>query len=123
MNEKKNESQSPDSEHDKVLQLIDGATGVIPEIAKEIEKQRLIAADGDFDIEERLEAYEDIFDSEVGDTALVRARNIEREVGLRQIYLKFEGGNPSGTQKDRIAFAQSMDALRRRFEAITVATC
>jgi threonine synthase len=123
MNEKKNEIQSPDAGHDKVLQLIDGATGVIPEIAKEIEKQRLIAADGNYDIEERLEAYEDIFDSEVGDTALVRARNIEREVGLRQIYLKFEGGNPSGTQKDRIAFAQAMDALRRRFEAITVATC
>ena len=52
-----------------------------------------------------------------------RARNIEREVGLRQIYLKFEGDNPSGTQKDRIAFAQVMDALRRGFDAITVATC
>ena len=123
MNEKKDETPSPDSGHEKVLQLIDGATGVIPEIAKEIEKQRLIAADRDYDIEERLEAYEDIFDSEVGDTALVRARNIEREVGLRQIYLKFEGGNPSGTQKDRIAFAQAMDAMRRGFDAITVATC
>jgi threonine synthase len=70
-----------------------------------------------------LEAYEDIVDSEVGDTTLSRARNIEREVGLRQIYLKFEGGNPTGTQKDRIAFAQAMDALRRGFDAITVATC
>jgi threonine synthase len=74
-------------------------------------------------LEERLEAYEDISDSEVGDTSLVRARNIEREVGLRQIYLKFEGGNPTGTQKDRIAFAQAMDALRRGFDTITVATC
>jgi threonine synthase len=27
--------------------------------------------------------------------------------------LKFEGGNPTGTQKDRVAFAQAMDALRR----------
>ena len=44
-------------------------------------------------------------------------------MGLRQIYLKFEGGNPSGTQKDRIAFAQAMDAMRRGFDAITVATC
>jgi len=44
-------------------------------------------------------------------------------VGLRQIYLKFEGGNPTGTQKDRIAFAQAYDALRRGFEAVTVATC
>jgi threonine synthase len=62
-------------------------------------------------------------DSEVGDTTLVRARNVEREMGLRQIYLKFEGGNPTGTQKDRIAFAQVMDAMRRGFDAITVATC
>jgi threonine synthase len=61
----------------------------------------------------RLETSLNIIDSEVGDTAMVRARNIEREKGLRQIYLKFEGGNPSGTRKDRIAFAQAMDALRR----------
>jgi threonine synthase len=62
-------------------------------------------------------------ESEVGDTALSRARNLERETGLRQIYLKFEGGNPTGTQKDRIAFAQALDALRRGFDAITVASC
>ena len=74
-------------------------------------------------LEERLEAFEDIIDSEVGDTALVRARHIERETGLRQIYLKFEGGNPTGTQKDRIAFAQCQDALRRGFDTISVATC
>ena len=67
----------------------------------------------DTSLEERLEAFEDIIDSEVGDTNLTRARNIERGTGLRQLYLKFDGGNPTGTQKDRIAFAQSMDALRR----------
>jgi threonine synthase len=33
------------------------------------------------------------------------------------------GGNPTGTQKDRIAFAQAMDAIRRSFDAITVASC
>ncbi len=71
----------------------------------------------------RIAAYEDIVDSEVGDTLLTRARNVERECGLRQLYLKFEGSNPTGTQKDRIAFAQAMDALRRGFESITVATC
>ncbi len=110
-------------ESDGGLDLIDGATGVINEVAREVENQRIIAADHSCSIDERLEAYEDIFDSEVGDTLLLRARNIEREVGMRQIYLKFEGGNPSGTQKDRIAFTQSMDALRRGFDAITVATC
>jgi threonine synthase len=88
-----------------------------------LEQQRQIAADADLPLEERLEAFEDLIDSEVGDTTLARARNIERDVGLRQVYLKFEGGNPTGTQKDRIAFAQAMDALRRGFDAVTVATC
>ena len=103
--------------------LFDDARGEISEVSRQVEDQMKIAANRDYPLEERLEAYEDIFDSEIGDTALVRARNIEREVGFRQIYLKFEGGNPSGTQKDRIAFAQAMDALRRGFDAITIATC
>jgi threonine synthase len=108
---------------DKPFNLINGATGGAIDVAREVDHQRRIAADSKLPLEQRLEAYEDIFDSEVGDTSLVRARNIEREVGFRQIYLKFEGGNPTGTQKDRIAFAQAMDALRRGFDTITVATC
>jgi threonine synthase len=108
---------------DKPYNLIDGATGESIEIFREVDRQCKIASDLSLPIDERLEAYEDVFDSEVGDTSLVRARNIEREVGLRQIYLKFEGGNPTGTQKDRIAFAQAMDAMRRGFDTISVATC
>ncbi len=103
--------------------LLDGASSQAPIIAPELETQKIVAADQSQPLNDRLEAYEDIIDSEVGDTTLSRARNLEREVGLRQIYLKFEGGNPTGTQKDRIAFAQAMDALRRGFDAITVATC
>lgn len=105
------------------INLLDGANGEFLSIVHEVEDQYKIAADPKFDLDERIEAYEDIIDSEVGDSSLVRARNIERISGLRQIYLKFEGGNPTGTQKDRIAFAQAMDALRRGFEAITIATC
>lgn len=103
--------------------LMDGASGVYQQIQQEVNRQREVSADLSRPIEERLEAYEDIIDSEVGDTAFIRARNIERETGLRQIFLKFEGGNPTGTQKDRISFAQAMDALRRGFDTITVATC
>jgi threonine synthase len=106
-----------------VLTLLDGASSQIPVIAPELETQKRIAADRDADLSERLEAYEDINESEVGDTTLTRARNIEREVGFRQVFLKFEGGNPTGTQKDRIAFAQAMDAMRRGFDAVTVASC
>ncbi len=103
---------------------LDGAAASqSPVIGPELDKQKRLAADPSSCLEERLEAFEDIMESEVGDTVLSRARNMEREVGLRQLYLKFEGGNPTGTQKDRIAFAQAMDALRRGFDSITVATC
>jgi threonine synthase len=110
-------------ENDAAFSLLDGASAGAPIIAPELDKQRRIASDKSQPLNDRLEAYEDIIDSEIGDTTLSRARNVEREVGLRQIYLKFEGGNPTGTQKDRIAFAQAMDAMRRGFDAITVATC
>lgn len=111
------------SDREEMPDLSADATGKIPDVSREVEIQRRIAANPAYPLETRLEAYEDIIDSEVGDTPLVRARNIEREVGIRQLYLKFEGGNPTGTQKDRIAFAQAMDALRRGFDAITVASC
>jgi len=108
---------------ENVLSLLDGASSQFPLIAPELELQRLVAADKNRILGERLEAFEDIIDSEIGDTNLTRARNIEREFGLRQIYLKFEGSTPTGTQKDRIAFAQVMDALRRGYDTVTVATC
>jgi threonine synthase len=98
---------------------LDGAAG----LPSPFDAQRGVAADQQQPLEERLEAYEDVIESEVGDTTLARARNLEREIGLRQVYVKFEGGNPSGTQKDRIAFAQAMDALRRGFDTVTAATC
>lgn len=103
--------------------LLDGAVSQSPIIAPELELQKRVAADKEQPLHERLEAFEDILDSEVGDTTISRARNIEREMGLRQIYLKFEGGNPTGTQKDRIAFAQTMDALRRSYDTVALATC
>jgi len=103
--------------------LLDGASAQIPVITPELADLSKIASDKTRSLEERLESFEIILDSEVGDTNLTRGRNIEREIGLRQIYLKFEGGNPTGTQKDRIAFAQALDALRRGYDEITVASC
>lgn len=106
-----------------VLSLQDGAVSPPFALAPELEEMRRIAADRNANLDLRLEAFQEIIDGEVGDTTLARARNLERETGLRQIYLKFEGGNPTGTQKDRIAFAQCADAIRRGFDGITVATC
>jgi threonine synthase len=103
--------------------LLDGALGPPGVLTDELEECRRVATDRTLDLERRLEAYEDLIASEIGDTRLARARNFERELGIRQLFLKFEGGNPTGTQKDRIAFAQVHDALRRGFEAVAVATC
>lgn len=103
--------------------LLDAAAAAREPFSPELADHRAIAADPRQPLDERLEAFEDVFDSEVGDTSLVRARNVERVSGLRQLYLKFDGGNPTGTQKDRIAFAQVQDALRRGFDTVTVATC
>lgn len=114
---------SSENRGERVLDLLDSATGEIFDVTLEVEELQRTAADSSKPLEERLEAFEDIVDSQVGDSNLVRARNLERELGIRQIYLKFEGSNPTGTQKDRIAFAQAMDALRRGFDAVTVATC
>ena len=115
--------QDQNSSADYPYSLIDGATGTGFDSTFELEKLKSKIRDESIHIEERVEAYEDIVDSEVGDTSLVRARNTEREFVLRQIYMKFEGSNPTGTQKDRIAFAQCMDALRRGFDTLTLATC
>lgn len=103
--------------------MMDSAQGSIDSVAHDISEGTQYASDLNLDLDTRLELYEDIIASEVGDTLLSRARNIERETGLRQIYFKFEGGNPSGTQKDRIAFAQVEDALRRGYDTICTATC
>ncbi len=72
---------------------------------------------------DRLESFEDIMSLEVGDTSLLRSRMLERDHNIRQLYLKTEGDNPTGTQKDRIGFAQVYDALRREFDTISLATC
>ncbi|RJE72577.1 pyridoxal-phosphate dependent enzyme [Reichenbachiella sp. MSK19-1] len=92
-------------------------------ISSESKKLSEMVKDTSLSLLDRIESFEDIINLEVGDTSLSRARNIERETGFRQLFLKFEGGNPTGTQKDRIAFAQCLDALRRGYDTITVATC
>jgi threonine synthase len=109
--------------HNSPFSLIDGASGFGLAVSHESEELKKIVTDTSNSINERLEAYEDIINIDIGDTSLGRARNLERETGLRQLYIKFEGGNPTGTQKDRIAFAQCHDALRRNYDTITLATC
>jgi threonine synthase len=107
----------------KTMFMLDGISAQGMVLSKESLRLSEIVRDKTLEGLTRVEAYEDIINLEVGDTSLTRARNIERETGLRQLYIKFEGGNPTGTQKDRIAFAQCHDALRREYDTITMATC
>ena len=72
---------------------------------------------------DRLESFEDIINFEVGDTGLTRAKTLEREFDIRRLFIKYEGDKHTGTQKDRIAFAQVYDALRRKYDTISLATC
>lgn len=101
--------------------LLLGATTQLGDL--DLDSARALCADPTAPLLDRLEAYQDVYESQVGDSIFTRARNLERHFGLRQLWLKFEGDNPSGTQKDRIAFAQTADALRRGFDTVTVATC
>lgn len=68
-------------------------------------------------------AFAGIIQHEVGETGLLRSRSLERDHGLQHLYLKMEGNNPTGTQKDRIGFAHVLDALRQGNTTVGVATC
>ena len=51
-----------------------------------------------------------------GDTPLVRCKELEREVGCGELYLKLEGCNPTGSFKDRgmvVAVAKALEAGSR----------
>jgi len=51
-----------------------------------------------------------------GDTPLVRCRQLEKETGCGELYLKLEGCNPTGSFKDRgmvVAVAKAMEAGSR----------
>jgi threonine synthase len=67
--------------------ILDNAEGDYLLLDADLETQKIIARDLKRPIEERLEAFEDVIDSQIGDSTLSRARNIERNIGFRQLYL------------------------------------
>lgn len=105
------------------MNLLDGVKSADIRITKEVRGLSDAVKDKALSLVDRIECFEDIISIEVGDTSLNRARNLERELDIRQLYIKYEGENPSGTQKDRIAFAQVHDAFRRNYEVMSLATC
>jgi threonine synthase len=106
-----------------MLNILDGVKSADIKISRETGSLSEMVKDSKLSLVDRIESYEDIISLEIGDTSLKRARNLERELDIRQLYIKYEGENPSGTQKDRIAFAQVRDALRRSYETMSLATC
>lgn len=105
------------------MNLLDGVKSADIKITKEVSNLSDLVKDKTLSMVDRIESYEEIISMEIGDTSLNRARNLERELDIRQLYIKYEGENPSGTQKDRIAFAQVHDAFRRDYGTISLATC
>ncbi len=82
-----------------------------------------LSADDTVPRSERVAAFRQLTARDVGATWLRRSRGLERDFDREGIYLKFEGDNPTGTQKDRIAFAHAEDALLRGVNTISFATC
>lgn len=52
-----------------------------------------------------------------------RARSIQIGRGWERIYVKWEGNNPTGTQKDRAAFMHVRRAIEQGYDTVTVGTC
>lgn len=105
------------------MNILDGVKSAEIKITNEVSNLSELVKDRSLSLVDRIESLEDIISLEIGDTSLNRAKNLEREMNIRQLYIKYEGENPTGTQKDRIAFAQVHDAFRRKFDVITLATC
>ncbi|MEA3457929.1 MAG: pyridoxal-phosphate dependent enzyme [Candidatus Thermoplasmatota archaeon] len=65
---------------------------------------------------------EEIFKNRVGRTPLIRAYNLEKELGISKIHLKLEGNNPSGHREDRLAYLIIRDAITRGKKTICMGT-
>jgi threonine synthase len=65
---------------------------------------------------------EEILKTRVGRTPLIRARELEKELKIKKIYLKLEGNNPSGHREDRLAYLIIRDAIARGKKTITMGT-
>jgi threonine synthase len=59
----------------------------------------------------------------IGDTIFTRSRNLEQLLGYSNIHLKFEGGNPTGTMKDRASYACLRVAKEKGYKELAVASC
>jgi threonine synthase len=59
----------------------------------------------------------------IGDTIFTRSRNLEKLLDFSKIFIKFEGGNPTGTMKDRASYACLRLAKSRGYKNLVIASC
>ena len=59
----------------------------------------------------------------IGNTIFTRSSNLEQLLGFSNIYLKFEGGNPTGTMKDRATYACLRLAKELGYKELAIASC
>ncbi len=64
----------------------------------------------------------DLMKNRVGRTPIIRAKGLEKDLGIGNIYLKLEGNNPSGHREDRMAYLMMRDALSRGKDTICLGT-
>jgi threonine synthase len=57
-----------------------------------------------------------------GDTPLIRTSNLAKHLGIRELYLKLEGANPTGSFKDRCASVGVTRARQDGYKAISIAS-
>jgi len=58
----------------------------------------------------------------VGNTPLIEAKNIQKDLDFKNIYLKFDGTNPTGSFKDRASYLVSAFAKKNKVNKIVVAS-
>ncbi len=58
-----------------------------------------------------------------GRTPTIKAYALGNKLHLNNLFLKFEGANATGTQKDRISEAHVINAMRGGYNGIAVGTC
>jgi len=76
-----------------------------------------------FEIFEYLPVEKEYFPKlNVGDTLLTEAVNIQKELGYQNIFLKFDGTNPTGSFKDRASYLVSAFAKKFGMNEITLAS-
>jgi threonine synthase len=59
----------------------------------------------------------------LGNTPLIHAEGLGKILNIDRLYLKYEGSNPTGTQKDRAASVHVKRAKDQGFDTIVVGSC